>query len=176
MPYLSEEELSQLGFKSLGSNVQISSLASIYHPDQISIGSNVRIDDFCVLSGNISIGDYVHLAAQVIMTATIAGIEIGKYSTLSYRVSVFSASDDFKGAFFSNPTLPAELRNVTHAQVKIAELCTVGAHSVIMPGSNLRTGTSYGSLSFISGDFPEWSLYAGAPARKIGERERPPWF
>ncbi len=50
MAFLAEEQLKELGFRSLGSNVKISSKASIYAPYNISIGNNVRIDDFCVIS------------------------------------------------------------------------------------------------------------------------------
>lgn len=29
----------------------------------MTIGSNVRIDDFCILSGRLEFGSYVHIAA-----------------------------------------------------------------------------------------------------------------
>ena len=51
MAYLTEFELKEMGFKRLGKNVKISDKASIYNADQIEIGDNSRIDDFCVISG-----------------------------------------------------------------------------------------------------------------------------
>ena len=54
MAYLTEDELKTLGFKSLGENVKISDKASIYDAHNIQIGDNSRIDDFCVISGNVS--------------------------------------------------------------------------------------------------------------------------
>ena len=62
---LGREAVEALGFASVGENVQISDRASFYGSNRISLGSNVRIDDFCVFSagvGGISIGDYVHVA------------------------------------------------------------------------------------------------------------------
>ena len=50
MAYYTEEQLNQLGFKYIGENVKISDKASIYNHDQIEIGDNSRIDDFCVIS------------------------------------------------------------------------------------------------------------------------------
>jgi galactoside O-acetyltransferase len=47
---LSTEKLEALGFKSLGENIMISDKVSIYNSDNIQIGSNVRLDDFCILS------------------------------------------------------------------------------------------------------------------------------
>ena len=65
MAYLTENQLQQLGFKSLGKNVKVSDKASIYNYDQIEIGDNSRIDDFCILSGNIKIGKYCHAYATL---------------------------------------------------------------------------------------------------------------
>ena len=56
MAYLSREHLENIGFKSLGKNVKVSDKASIYNPELIDIGDNSRIDDFCVLSGKVVIG------------------------------------------------------------------------------------------------------------------------
>ncbi|MEC2449247.1 acyltransferase, partial [Bacillus cereus] len=49
--FYSQEELSEIGFLSVGENVLISKKTSIYNPGAISVGNNVRIDDFCILSG-----------------------------------------------------------------------------------------------------------------------------
>ena len=61
--FYSKEELENLGFKFVGKNVSISKKSSFYNISNISVGDNVRIDDFCILSGNINIGSFVHIAA-----------------------------------------------------------------------------------------------------------------
>lgn len=50
MAFIPRDQLEKLGFARLGENVYISDKASIYNAANISIGSHVRIDDFCVLS------------------------------------------------------------------------------------------------------------------------------
>ena len=50
MGFYSKEQLEKIGFKSLGENVLISDKTSIYSPENISIGNDVRIDDFSILS------------------------------------------------------------------------------------------------------------------------------
>ncbi len=62
MAFLSQEALEQFNFKKLGSNVLISDKASIYSPELIEIDDCSRIDDFCVISGRVSIGRNVHIA------------------------------------------------------------------------------------------------------------------
>ena len=61
--FYSRNELNEKGFAFLGKNVLISKMASIYGANKMSIGNNVRIDDFCVLSGKIDLGNYIHIAA-----------------------------------------------------------------------------------------------------------------
>ena len=61
MSYYSKDELKKIGFKSIGKNVKISTKTSIYEPEKMEIGDNSRIDDFCLLSGKISIGKFVHI-------------------------------------------------------------------------------------------------------------------
>jgi galactoside O-acetyltransferase len=73
MAFYQREALEKMGFKHLGENVKISDKASIYNHDLISVGDNSRIDDFCVLSGNITIGRNVHIA----VFCNMAGGELG---------------------------------------------------------------------------------------------------
>ena len=62
--FYSPEELKSLGLKEYGENVFISRKCSIYGAENIRLGSHVRIDDFCVLSGKVELGNYVHIAAS----------------------------------------------------------------------------------------------------------------
>ena len=93
--FYSEDELKRIGLKSYGCEVKISRNACLYGVEKISIGSNVRIDDFCILSGSISIGNNVHIAAFSALYGGNDGIIIGDFANLSSRVSVYSVSDDY---------------------------------------------------------------------------------
>ena len=95
--FYSKEELSNMGFKSLGENVLISDKASIYGIKNIEIGSNVRIDDFCIISageGGIKIGNYVHIACYAHLIGS-GQIIVEDHAQISGKVSIYSSSDDF---------------------------------------------------------------------------------
>ena len=65
MGVLTRAQIDAMGFKSVGANVNLSDRASFYNCPNISIGDNVRIDDFCVLSagaGGIALGNFIHIA------------------------------------------------------------------------------------------------------------------
>ena len=78
--FLSNDELSQVGFADVGQNVLVSRNASFFSPGSIRIADHVRIDDFCVISGGseLSIDSYTHISAFVALYAG-SGICIGKY-------------------------------------------------------------------------------------------------
>lgn len=59
--FLSESELKDLGLKEYGENVLIGRHAVLYNPEFLSIGSHVRIDDFTVISGKVTLGNYIHI-------------------------------------------------------------------------------------------------------------------
>ncbi len=105
------DELKNLGLKAFGSGMSISRKCSLYSASNIAIGNNVRIDDFCILSGDISIGDYVHISAY---SALYAGekIVIGNFCGLSPRCIIFSKSDDFSGNAMIGPMVPDVFTNV----------------------------------------------------------------
>jgi galactoside O-acetyltransferase len=44
--------------------------------------------------------------------------------------------------------------------------------AVILPHVTVRTGAVVGALSLVKSDCDEFGLYAGCPAKKVGERSR----
>ena len=54
--FYTEEELRELGLRFCGKGVRLSRSAMIYGAEKISIGDYSRIDDFCVLSGTVTLG------------------------------------------------------------------------------------------------------------------------
>lgn len=170
--FYNKEELKQLGLKSFGENVSISRKASIYGASNISIGSNVRIDDFCILSGYIEIGNYIHIAAYTALYGGVAGIFISDFANLSSRISVYSISDDYSGETMTNPMVPDAYKKLESKPVYIGKHAIIGASSVILPGIKIAEGSSFGSFSFINKDSAAWSINVGIPARKIKERSK----
>lgn len=170
--FLSREEIEEIGFKNIGSNVQISKKISVYNPSEVSIGDNTRIDDFCVLSGNIKIGKNVHVAAGVYLFGGDEGIIIGDYVGISSRCSIYALTDDYSGNYLTNPTIDDKYKNVIKKQVIFKKHSIVGSGSVILPGSILEEGVAIGSMCLVNGPTDPWSIYVGIPYRKLKERSK----
>lgn len=174
MGVLSREQIERMGFAAVGENVALSDKASFYGCGRIAIGSNVRIDDFCVLSagqGGIVLGDHIHVAVYTSLIGA-GRIALGDFCNLSSRVSIYSSSDDYSGATMTNPTVPAAYTGVRHADVTLGRHVIVGAGSVVLPGVTLEEGVAVGALSLVQADCAAFGIYAGTPARRIKERRR----
>ncbi len=173
--FYSYEELKQIGFAYLGGEqILLSRKASIYSADKISIGNNTRIDDFCILSGRITIGSHVHIAAQTSLFGGNAGITIEDFSCISSRGAVYALSDDYSGKAMTNPTVPAKYRLVTEKAVTVGRHALIGTGCTILPGITIGEGASVGAMSLINCDLKPWKMYAGIPCHEIKDRERMP--
>lgn len=158
-----EEELAMLGFKAVGKNCQISRKASFYSIHDISIGNNVRIDDFCILSGNITLGNNIHISAYVALYGAM-GIELEDYTGVSPRSTIYSAIDDFSGDYLIGPIYPKEYTNVTGGKVTIKRYSQIGANCIVFPNLTIEEGCAIGACSMVRKDLESWGIYWGIPA------------
>ena len=170
--FYTPEELAQIGLKSYGENVHISRYAQIYSPEKISIGDNVRIDDFCILSGNITIGSHIHIAAYCAMYGADYGIVMEDYTGLSARATIYAAMDDFSGNYLIGPIHEDEYTNVTGGMVRICAYSQIGAGALIFPNLIVSEGAVLGAMSMAKKSLEPWSIYAGVPAKRIKNRSK----
>lgn len=164
--------LDSLGLKKFGKNVLISKDTRIYLPENLSLGDNVRIDAFSVLTGNIDIGSYVHIGNFCFLSG-VNNIRMGNFSSLSPRVSIFTASEDFlNGSSLTNPTIPKEYRKTEYGSVTLGEHCIAGASSIILPSTRFEEGSVLGANSLAKGVYNAWMVYVGSPAKAIKKRPK----
>lgn len=170
--FISKNDIDNIGFKSVGKTVLISRRASFYSPEKISIGSNVRIDDFCILSGNIAIGDNVHISAGTYLFAGDSKIVIGNHVSISSRCAVYAISDDFNGRFLVGSMEKDIYRNVIKKDVFIEDFVAIGTGSTILPGAILSEGSAIGAMSLVKDTLEPWFIYVGVPCLKLKRRKR----
>lgn len=169
--FWSLDELRSFGFASFGEDVQISKHALIYQPHLISIGNNVRIDDFAKLNGKITIGSNIHIASFVCLMGSY-GITLKDYAQVSLRATLLSATDDFSGEFLVGPQIPSQYRKISGGEIVLEKHALVGAGSMIFPGVTLREGTAVGAMSLVMRSTKKWTVYFGNPAVAVKERSR----
>lgn len=170
--FYTEQELSSLGLKSYGKGVLISRYAQIYSPGNISIGDNVRIDDFCILSGKIELGSYIHIAASCLLFGGKDGIVMEDFTGISSRSAIYAESDDYSGNCFTNPMLPRSYRHIIGGGVLIKKHAIIGTGCSIMPGVIIGEGCAIGSMSLVNNSQESWGICVGVPCKRIKDRNK----
>lgn len=169
--FYTKQELSKIGFKFLGDDVKISRYARIYGAEHMSIGNNVRIDDFCILSGSISLGNNIHISAFSALYG-VNGIILEDYTGISARSTLYSALDDFSGDYLIGPIHPKKFTNVNGGEIILRKFSQLGANVVVFPNVEIGQGSAIGAFSLVKESLSPWGIYCGVPVKKIKERSR----
>jgi len=172
--FYKQEELENFGFKNLGKNVLIKRNVGIFFTENVSIGDNVRIDDYSIivasrepviLNSNVNFASFCYLAGS-------EGIEIEEFSTFAPGVMLFSGSDDYSGNKLTGATVPKKYMGGEHGKIIIKKHCILGAQTVVLPNIKIGEGVAVGAMSLVNKDLFEWGVYAGTPVRRIKERSK----
>lgn len=169
--FYSKEELTDIGLKSFGENVLISRKCSIYGASRITIGDNVRIDDFCILSGLITIGSNIHISAFCALYGA-KGIELCDYTGLSPRSILFSAMDDFGGDYLIGPVHDFSKTNVQGGRIILNKYSQMGANTIVFPNVEIGEGAVTGAFTLVTKSLDPWTVNVGIPSRIIRRREQ----
>ncbi len=167
--WLTVDELRDAGFTSVGESSRVSRKSSLYGISG-TIGSHVRVDDFCILKGNITLHDYVHLAAFCMISGAHAPVTIGRHVGISTRLSLFTASDDYSANTLGGPTTPSEYTTQIVGPVSIGTGTMIGAHCVILPNVQIGRGSSIGANCIVAQSTPDGAIIRSVPSRLSDDR------
>lgn len=121
------------------------------------------------LHGRLSIGAGSSIWPNVVMRAEAQEIRIGRYTNIQDFVMIHIGYDA--------PTIVGDLCSITHHATLhgcvIEDQCLVGINAVIMDGAVIGAGSIVAGGAFVTEGsvFPENSIIAGIPARRIRERD-----
>jgi len=174
MAFYTKDQLLEMGFAHVGENVFLSDKSSYYNCKNIYLGSNVRIDDFCIISAGehgIRFDGYNHIACYCSMIGKNL-IHVKEFTCVSSKSAIYSSTDDYSGAALIGPTMPDEYRNVISGDVILEKHVILGAGTVVLPNVNIGEGVAVGALSLITKDCDPWSIYVGVPVKKVKDRKK----
>ena len=172
--YLTEHDLKDFGFKSIGKNVKISSDARIYGQENISLGDYVRIDDFAILSavnGYINIGSYIHITRNSHLSG-FHGIELHDFCSMGANTIIYSATDDYSGEFLTNQVVPSKYTKHYGGPVIIEKHVIIGSSCTIIGPCHIGEGCSLGVSTFAQNELLPWGIYVGIPCKRLKERKK----
>lgn len=107
----------------------------------------------------LAIGDRTSVGNDAILDAR-GGLTIGSDTNLSTGAHIWSAQHDWRGTDFS----------YTRAPVKIGNRVWLSARTTVLPGTGIGDCAVIAAGAVVSRDLESNGVYAGVPARKVGER------
>lgn len=93
---------------------------------------------------------------------TRGGITIGKNVSLGEEVQIITADHDMADPKYKGRT----------KEVILGDYVSVGTRAMILPGCILGTGAVLGAGSILTKSIPDYEIWAGSPAKKIGDRNK----
>lgn len=184
--------------KSLGANVRIDPGVHIQNPSYVSIGDNTWIDrgviilagadnsdrlrtlvankNFPLPRGEVHLGSNIHISPQCIISG-IGGIYMSDNCGLSAGVKMYSFSHHYRARkdpgnrdIHFTPQTKFSNQSMLEGPIFMGENVGVAVNAVILPGVSIAKDSFVAINSLVQSSFPENSLIAGSPAKRIKDR------
>ena len=177
-----------------GRNVSFGTGVVLRHPRKIRIGSDVAIDDGCVLDAKgsanrgIEIGSRVFLGRHTLLACKEGDIVLEDGVNVSYNCAVFSASSVRIGAEtllaaycyvvggghdFDRTDVPVVQQARPSRGIVVGPGGWLGAGAIVLDGVTLGPSAIVGAHAVVTQDVPGYAIVAGAPARVVRDRRQP---
>lgn len=176
---------------SCGRNVVFGQNVVLRHPHKIHIGSDVVVDDNCLLDAKgesnhgIRIGSGVFIGRNTILSCKNGDIVLADRANIGFNCELFSASRVAIGegvlmaAYsyviggdhdFSDPGAPVLAQPRTSAGVEVGAGAWIGAGAKILDGVTIGERAIVGAAAVVRDAVPAGAVAAGVPARIVSMR------
>jgi acetyltransferase-like isoleucine patch superfamily enzyme len=140
------------------------------HPDGRFL-RHTRLSNQCEIFDRhqLDIGDHVFVGHFSVLDAS-HGLHIGEGCQIGFFTGLFTHSSHaairlYGRAYVETPVKKAYFTGAIH----IGAFSFVGAHATLLPGTRLGRGSIVSAYSMVSGEFPDFAILAGQPAKQVGD-------
>lgn len=163
---LAAKSLVFMFFNSLVSKIPWRSLRVRLYSPLISRGKNIQIlRNVCFLNPwkkAIKLGSNIVINPEVILDGRGSDITIGNNVDIGRRAMLYTLQHDTQSPYHS----------VRSAPLVIEDYVWISTNTTILPGVTLGKGCVIASGAVVAKDCEPFGIYAGVPAKKVGERIR----
>lgn len=158
-------------FQYQGGQVDIYEPVVIVRPEMIRLGAGVRIDSFVKLEGGegLDIGRWVHVASFAHLNIGGGELLVGDGAAFASGSKVITGSNLPEGRSMS-ASAPMAFQRIERKRNIIGAYACVLTNAVVLPGLNIGEGGVLAAGAVLTKDLPNYEIWAGVPARKIGVR------
>jgi len=116
--------------------------ANFFKPSNIKIGHDTIIGDHCFLDGR-------------------AKLTIGNHVGIASQVLIYNDEHNIHSNNYENSFGPVE----------IGDYVFIGPRAIILPDIKIGKGSVVAAGAVVTKDIPDFEIWAGVPAKKIGDRK-----
>lgn len=174
-----------------GRNVTFGQNVVLRHPHKIRLGSDVVVDDNCLLDAKgsdnrgIELEDGVFLGRNTILSCKNGNIHLEERANLGFNCEIFSADEVRVGRdvmlaayvyliggdhLHDRVDLPVSRQGRMGLPIRIGEGAWLGAHAVVAGGVEIGSHAILGAGAVALDGVPDYHVAAGVPARVIRDR------
>jgi len=121
----------------------------------VSLERGVRVTE----KGGVTVGEHTNINTGVVLDGR-GGLEIGSKVNISPEALILTAEHDPRSPDFGGVT----------SSVVIGDRVWIAARAMVLPGSRVGEGAVVAAGAVVRGEVEPWSIVAGNPARKVGDR------
>ena len=130
---------------------RISNTAFIFSKKSINIENNVFIGHFSILDATF-------------------GLTIEEGCQIGFFTGIFTHSSHEAIRLYGKSYMHVADKVAYHTgPVHVGAYSFIGAHATILPGTKIGKGCVISAYSLVKGDFPDYSIISGSPAKIIGD-------
>ena len=135
---------------------------------------NTRVSNSSVLFARdrLDVGDHVFIGHFSVLDATF-GLSIGEGCQIGFFTGVFTHSSHAAIRLYGRSYVDVPDKQAYYtAPVVIGAYSSIGAHATLLPGTRLGKGSLVSAYSLVQGEFPDYAILAGQPAKIVGDTRR----
>ena len=132
----------------IGTNCRLSPGIQISHPEKLTLGDGVSIEEGCIINSS-------------------AGVSIGAHTVISKNCAIWTGNHKY----YNGTKLPFDETSLDDGVV-IGESVWIGYGAMIVPGVTIGEGSVIGMGAVVTKNIPPLSIVGGNPAQIIKNREK----
>lgn len=121
-----------------------------------------------IAKNNLKLGENVFIGQYNFIEAS-NGIKIGKGCQITNFISLTSHSSHISIRLYGDQyNKIKDPKGYVKGSIEIGDYTFIGPHSTIMPSSKIGKGCIVSAYSLVNGEFPDFSIIRGIPAKVVG--------
>jgi len=137
--------------------------------------AHTRVSNQCVIfdKAKLDLADHVFVGHFSILDAS-QGLRIGEGCQIGFFTGLFTHSSHVAIRLYGRAYVQTLAKQAYFtAPVEVGDFTFVGAHAILLPGTRIGRGSIVSAYSMVNGgEYPDFSILAGQPAKVVGDTRR----